>query len=260
VRDLYAGKTAIVTGGTQGLGEAVARALVREGARGVTVVGRDRARGEQVAAELRAAGAEALFVRADLRDPGDCVAVVSAAVQRFDRVDGLVNAAGTTARGTLEETTPALFDEIMAVNVRAPLLLMQAVVRDMRRRGEGGAVLNVLSMSAHGGQPYLAAYSASKAALGALTKNVAHAHRFDRIRVNGLNLGWTDTPNEHVVQREVHGRPADWLDEVSGALPMGRLADPSEVADLVAFLLSDRCGVMTGSLIDYHQEVVGAED
>jgi NAD(P)-dependent dehydrogenase (short-subunit alcohol dehydrogenase family) len=260
VRDLFAGRVALVTGGTQGLGEAVARALAREGAGGVAVVGRHEERGRQVAAALGAQGSEALFVRADLRDPDDCLAVVPAVLERFGRVDGLVNAAGSTARGTLAETTVELFDEIMAVNVRAPMLLMQGVVSDLRSRGQGGSIVNVLSMSGHGGQPYLAAYSASKAALGALTKNVAHAHRHDRIRVNGLNLGWTDTPNEHRVQRQVHGRSEDWLEEAASTLPMGRLADPDEVADLVAFLLSERSGVMTGSLIDYHQEVVGAGD
>ena len=258
MKNLYRGRVALVTGGTQGLGESVARALAREGAAGLTVVGRDVDRGKRVAAELTASGCDALFLRADLRDADEATTVVPAAIERFGRLDGLVNAAGSTARGTLEETTAAMFDDMMAVNVRAPLLLMQGAVRDMLTRGEGGAIVNVLSMSAHGGQPHLAAYSASKAALGALTKNVAHAHRFDRIRVNGLNLGWTDTPNEHVVQRKVHGRPADWLEQVRDVLPMGRLADPDEVADLVALLLSDRGGVMTGSLIDYHQDVVGA--
>jgi len=260
VNDLYAGKVALVTGGTQGVGRAVARTLAQQGAAGVAIVGRDAARGARVAAELDALGSAGLFVPADLGVTADCTAVVPAVVERFGGVDGLVNAAASTACASLEETTVDLFDHMFAVNVRAPMLLMQAAIGDMRKRGEGGAIVNILSMSAYGGQPHLTAYCASKGALATMTKNVAYAHRFLRIRVNGLNLGWTDTPNEDVVQREVHDQPADWLAHAEAAAPMGKLAQPDEIADLVALLLSDRGGVMTGSLIDYAQDVLGATD
>jgi NAD(P)-dependent dehydrogenase (short-subunit alcohol dehydrogenase family) len=175
-------------------------------------------------------------------------------------VDCLVNAAGLTSRGSLLDTTPELFDQHMAVNVRGPFFLMQAVVQDMLRRGEAGTIVNVITMSAHGGQPYLAPYATSKAALVGLTKNAAHAHRWDRIRINGVNIGWTETAGEDAVQRKFHGAGDDWLARAAAEQPMGKLGQPDEIADLVVFLLSHRSGVVTGSVIDWDQNVPGAYD
>ena len=137
---------------------------------------------------------------------------------------------------------------------------MQAAVRDMVRRGEGGTVVNVITMSAHGGQPYLAPYVASKAALAALTRNAAYAYRWDRIRINGVNIGWTETPGEDPIQRQYHGADDDWLARAAEGLPMGRLGQVDEIADLVVFLLSARSGVVTGSVIDWDQNVLGGMD
>ena len=137
---------------------------------------------------------------------------------------------------------------------------MQGAVADMRRRDQGGTIVNVITMSAHGGQPYLAPYATSKAALVGLTKNAAHAHRWDRIRINGLNIGWTDTEGEDAVQREFHGAGDDWLEKAAVGQPMGKLGQVDEIADFVVFLLSDRSGVVTGSVIDWDQNVPGAYD
>lgn len=256
----YRGKVAAVTGGTSGVGEAVARALAAEGAAGLTIAGRNVARGERIAAELTDAGCPTRFLAVDLARVEDARAVVRRTVEWYGRIDGLANCAATTERSTLDSTTPELFDRVMAVNVRAPLLTMQEAVRDMRRRGEPGAIVNICSIAVAGGQPYLTAYAASKGALATLTRNVAYAHRFDRIRVNGILLGWTDTPHEHRVQREVHGRGPDWLAEAEAAAPMGRLAKPDEVAELVVLMLSDRGGIMTGSLVEYAQDVPGGSE
>jgi NAD(P)-dependent dehydrogenase (short-subunit alcohol dehydrogenase family) len=252
------GRVAAVTGSTSGVGAAVARALASGGAGGITVTGRDRGRGEAVAAEIEDAGCPTIFVAADLASPDACRSVVRATVERFGRIDALANCAGSTERGTLDTTTPELFDRIFAVNVRAPLLLMAEAIRDMRARGMPGTIVNIVSTSAFAGQPYLCAYSASKGALATLTRNAAYAHRFDRIRINGIMLGWTDTPQEDEVQRRAHGRGEGWLAEVEAAQPMGRLAKPDEVAKLVTFLLSDDSGIMTGSLVEYSQDVAGA--
>ena len=257
--DLLRDKVVLVVGGTVGLGAAVARAAAREGA-AVVVTGRRPDRGEQLVGELTDAGASAAYVQGDVGDPDQARAMVEATVERFGRIDCLVNCAGLTTRGSLLDTTPELFDEHVAVNLRAPFFTMQAAVRDMVRRAEPGTIVNVITMSSHGGQPYLAPYSASKGGLVTLTRNAAHAHRFDRIRINGLNIGWTETEGEDAVQREFHGAGDDWAERAAAELPMGRLGQVDEIADAVVFLLSDRSGVVTGSVIDWDQTVPGAYD
>jgi NAD(P)-dependent dehydrogenase (short-subunit alcohol dehydrogenase family) len=247
-------RVVLVSGGTQGVGAGVARAAVRAGAR-VVVTGR---RPEVGAAA--AAGIGAHYVRADVADVHSAQASVGAAIDRFGRVDCLVNAAGLTSRGTLLDTTPELFDAHVAVNLRGPFFLMQAVVRDLLRRGAPGTIVNIISSSELGGQPYLAPYVAAKAGLAGLTRNAAHAHRFDRIRVNGLDIGWTDTEGEDLVQRRFHQAGDDWRDRAAKNLPMGRLAQVDEIADFVVFLLSARSGVVTGSVIDWDQQVPGGTD
>lgn len=169
-----------------------------------------------------------------------------------------MNAAGATSRGTLLDTTRELLEEHLNLNITVPFMTMQGAVADMRRRGEPGTILNVITMSMHGGQPYLAPYVASKAGLAGLTKNAAFAHRFDRIRVNGLNIGWTATPGEAVTQKAFHDADDDWLERAEAAQPMGKLGRPDEIADVIVFLLSDRSGVVTGSIIDWDQNVPGA--
>ena len=252
-------RVVLVSGGTSGLGAAIARAAAREGAL-VAVTGRRREPGEALAAELTAAGAKALFIQADIGEVEQARASVTAAVAGFGRVDSLVNAAGLTSRGTLLDTTPELFDAHIAVNLKAPFFLMQAVVADLVARKAPGTIVNVLSMSAHGGQPYLAPYVAAKAGLAGLTRNAAHAHRRDRIRINGLNIGWTDTEGEDETQRRFHGAGDDWREKAGASLPMGKLGQPDEIADFVVFLLSDRSGVVTGSVIDWDQNVLGGFD
>src|SRR6185312_2963833 len=243
-------RVVLVSGGTSGLGAAIARAAAREGAL-VAVTGRRREPGEALAAELVAAGTKALFVQADVGEVGQARACVTAALAGFGRVDSLVNAAGLTSRGTLLDTTPELFDAHIAFN------LMQAVVADLVARQAPGTIVNVMSTSAHGGQPYLAPYVAAKAGLAGLTRNAAHAHRRDRIRINGLNIGWTDTEGEDETQRRFHGAGDDWRERAAASLPMGKLGQPDEIADFVVLLLSDRSGVVTGSVIDWDQNVLG---
>lgn len=256
MKDLLSGKVALVSGGTQGLGAGIARAAAREGA-SVVLAGRNTARGEAVAAELRATGTDAVFVRADLGDVSQARAAVAATLERHGRIDSLVNAAGMTARGTMLDTTPELFDQHIAVNLRAPFFLMQAAIADMVRRGEPGTIVNVISIDSHGGQAFLAPYVAAKAGLAGLTKNAAHAHRWDRIRINGLNMGWSATDGEDVTQQRTNDAGADWQEKAAAELPMGKLGQVDEIADFVVFLLSDRSGVVTGSVIDWDQNVIG---
>jgi NAD(P)-dependent dehydrogenase (short-subunit alcohol dehydrogenase family) len=212
-----------------------------------------------VAAEIAQAGGSCEYVQADLFHEKDCRHVVRRAIQRFDRVHGLVNAAGLTNRGSIENTNVELWDLLFNVNARAPFILMQEAVLYMKAHHVRGSIVNIISDCAHGGYPYLTAYSASKAALATLTKNVAHALRFNRIRVNGICIGWMNTPHEHQVQLE-SGQPDNWLELVEKDRPFKRLLRPQDVAYLTAYLLSDRSEMMTGALIDFDQKVMGCLD
>lgn len=244
----------IVTGAASGIGAAISRMLAAEGTGGLVLTDRDATGLDRIAAELAAIRVETVV--ADLADPAAPAAVAAAAVARFGRVDGLVNAAGLTTRGSFETGTAAIWDALFAVNGRAGFLLMQAAIADMKRRGAGGSIVNILSMNAHCGIPELAIYAATKGAMLTLTKNAAHAHMADRIRVNGINLGWVATETEHRIQSALRGE--DWETQVAATQPLGRLVTAEECARLAVFLLSDASVPMSGAILDLEQKVAGA--
>jgi NAD(P)-dependent dehydrogenase (short-subunit alcohol dehydrogenase family) len=252
------GKIALVTGSTQGVGAAIAEAAARSGVRGILLTGRDAARGGEVAARIRALGPDTHFLPADLAAPDAPARIVRECLDRFGRVDLLVNAAGLTDRASVLDADLDVWAKLFDVNARAPFFLMQAAIAAMRERGEGGAIVNILSMNAHCGTPELAVYSATKGALATLTRNAANAHRQDRIKVNSINMGWVATDGEKQMQAETLGRGTDWIAEAEAALPFGRMVSVEEVANLAVFLLSDASGPMTGALVDQEQWVVGA--
>jgi NAD(P)-dependent dehydrogenase (short-subunit alcohol dehydrogenase family) len=254
------GRVLLVTGSTQGVGLAVALEAARSGAAGVFLTGRDTERGDRARELCEASGTEAGFLSADLGEEDAPARLFARCVERFGRVDLLVNAAGLTDRARVADASVALWNRLFAVNARAPFFLMQAFVRHLRERNAPGAAVNILSMNVHGGTPALAVYSASKGALAVATKNAAQAHRFDRIRFNGINMGWADTPAERNMQDVVLGGGPDWLSTASAKQPFGRLLAAEDVARLSTFLLSDASVPMTGALIDQEQWVVGAKD
>lgn len=254
------GTVLLVTGSTQGVGLAIAREAVASGAEAIMLSGRDAARGEAAAKVLRQLGADVGFLPADLLSAHAAERLFQQTVDRFGRVDCLVNAAGLTDRGSVVDATAELFDRLFAVNVRAPFLLLQAFVRHLRNTHRPGSAVNILSMNVYGGSPSLAIYSASKAALATLTRNAAHSHRFDRIRVNGINMGWADTPAERQMQAVTLGGGDDWLDRAASQQPFGRLLSADDVARLTLFLLSDASTPMTGALVDQEQWVMGPRD
>lgn len=258
-RRLLRNKVVLVSGATQGVGAGIARAAIREGA-SVIVTGRRPDVGQHLVAELTGGAGEAVFVACDVADIDSVRSGFAAAQQVFGRIDCLVNSAGLTSRGTLLDTTPELFDAHVAVNLRGPFFLMQEFVRARLDRDLPGSIVNIISASQHAGQPYLAPYVAAKSGLAGLTRNAAHAHRWDRIRVNGVNIGWTATEGEDDTQRTFHNAGHDWREQAAATLPMGKLGDVDEIADFVVFLLSDRSGVVTGSVIDWDQNVIGALD
>jgi NAD(P)-dependent dehydrogenase (short-subunit alcohol dehydrogenase family) len=250
---------AVVTGGTQGLGLAVAKRLAREGAPAIVISGRRPELGEAAAAEVRALGAECVYVKADVAQAEDCRHLIETAISRLGSINALVNSAAITDRGTLQDTSLAMWDAQFNTNARGPFLLMQHTVRHLLEREAPGSIVNVLSQSAHVGQSFLVAYSASKAALANLTKNVANTHIRNRIRCNGIMLGWMETPGEVAVQQRFHGHDAGWLADAAAGRPMGQLVKPEQVASLITYLLSPESGVMTGALVDYDQFVPGSQ-
>ena len=253
----FSGKVALVTGSTQGVGEAIADRLVDEGLSGLVVTGRNEERGRAVATRLGADSCRTLFVAADLGDAAAVSNLIDATDREFGRIDVLVNAAGDSHRGSVEDTTIELFDHLMAVNVRAPFQLMQGAIRMMRREGIEGSIVNIASVAAHGGPPYLTIYATTKGALVTLTKNVANSVLWDRIRVNVLNIGWMDTPGEHAIRTRFHGGDEQWLEKAEAVQPFGRLLKTPEVAGAVAFLASEESGMMTGAAVDFNQMVIG---
>ncbi|WP_439599542.1 SDR family oxidoreductase [Devosia sp.] len=254
----FAGKIAVVTGAAQGIGEATARLLAQRGAAGLVLVDRQADKGEAVARSLNEAGTKAIFVAADLADPAAVAKIIPAADQAFGRVDVLANIAGLTDRGTILDTDLALYDRMFAINVRAPFFLMQDAIKVMQREKIEGTIVNILSVNAYIGSPNLAAYSASKGALMTLTKNTANAVNLMRIRVNGIILGWADTPGEHVTLKTFHDAADDWLEKAEASRPFGKLIKPDDVARLIAFLGGAESAPMTGSCVEFEQTVVGA--
>ncbi|MDX9883475.1 MAG: SDR family oxidoreductase [Prolixibacteraceae bacterium] len=261
---MYKDKVVLITGSSVkgSLGATIAMRCAAEGAKGVVLTGlllKQDDPGELIA-EIKKLGADAIFIQADLKKPEEITSLVEQAEKHFGRIDGLVNAAGITTRGTIEESSVELWDEHIAINARAPFLLMQAVIRLWQREKTAGSIVNIVTMSAHGGQPFITPYCASKGALLTLTKNVAHSQRFNRIRVNAILPGWMDTAGETSIQKRFHNAPDNWLALAEAKQPMGKLIKPAELAGLAVYLLSDESGVITGSTIDYDQNVMGAYD
>lgn len=254
------GKIIVVSGGTQGLGEATARQCAAARASGLVLAGRSRDKGDALATELTAGGTATIFVEADMGDAAAPAVVADAADARFGVVHGLVNVAAATFRDNIWDATPDGWDTMFALNVRAPFFLIQACARIMRREAVKGSVVSIGSMSGYGGQPFLASYCASKGALNTMTRNAAYSLMRHGIRVNQVNPGWMDTEAEDAVQRRFHDADDGWLAAAEAGQPFGRLVKPDEVARTIAFCLSDDSGLLTGSIIDFDQSVIGAGD
>jgi NAD(P)-dependent dehydrogenase (short-subunit alcohol dehydrogenase family) len=256
----FAGRIAVVTGSTQGLGEALLHRLADEGLAGAVVIGRSEDRGEAVVEALELKGCEAIFVSVDLNDAASVASIVPAAEARFGVVDHLANCAADSSRSDVWDTTPEIFDRMMAVNLRAPFQLVQDVAKLARKNGRPASIVNVGSVAGYGGAPFITPYSISKGGLSILTKTTASQLMRDRVRVVQVNPGWMDTPGEDAVQRKYHGATDGWLERVEAKRPFGRLIKVDEIVTTLAFVLSDDSGMMTGAIIDYDQTVQGAGD
>ena len=251
-------RVALITGGAQGLGAAIAAEFLRDGFAGVVLVDRNLERLTNQAKELSHLGAVHTLV-ADLRDDQTAAKAVSLTMEKFGRIDVLVNAAGNTERGGIADTTPEAFHRLFDVNVKAPLQMMQEATKHMVA-AKSGVIINVASMLAHGGPPSIGTYSASKAALVALSKNAANTFKREGVRVFAINLGWALTEGEHALQTGFHGLPEDWHKDIAARMPSGRLITPEDVAGLCAFLVSPPAQMMNGVVIDYEQMPIGVYD
>jgi NAD(P)-dependent dehydrogenase (short-subunit alcohol dehydrogenase family) len=229
------GKTVLVTGGTSGIGEAIARAYAAEGA-DVVITGRSEERGRRIADSLTKDGTRARFVRADLQKFDDVQRLAS----EVEHVDVLVNDAGAFPFGPTHEVDSDVFDSTFAVNVKAPFFLTGAFAPRMADNG-GGAIVNVSTMVASFGMPGMALYGSTKAALELLTKAWAAEYGPKGVRVNAVAPGPTRTPGTEPMGEN--------LDQLAATLPLGRPAAPEEIANAALFLGSDEASYINGAVV-----------
>ena len=253
----FAGKTCVVTGGTQGLGFAVAELMKARGAQAILLVGRNVAKGEAAAASLDGDGCSVSFLSADLSSTEGTELVVSTVDERYGTVHCLAACAAATWRGTVWNTSGEMWDEMLALNVKTPGLLITGLAKIMKREGVRGSMALVGSIAHHGGIGELFPYVVAKHGLEAMVRHAGYSLRMERIRVNLINPGWMDTPAEHDVQKKFHDAPDDWLEKAEAGQPFGRLLKPQEVARGICFMLSDESGMMSGASIDFDQTMPG---
>jgi NAD(P)-dependent dehydrogenase (short-subunit alcohol dehydrogenase family) len=240
-------KIALVTGSATGIGEAIARRFAREGAR-VMIHGREAEReaGETIARELP----DAAFYAAQLESPDECAALIEAVMQHFGSLDILVNNAATIPRSNLHATDAKLFDYTIAVNVRAPFLLIK---KAFAHKQNDLRVLNIGSVNAYCGEANLMVYSVSKGALMTLTRNLADAHGAEGLRVNQINPGWVLTPNEYQTKIK-DGLPENWPEIMPrSVVPGGRLLKPEEIAHFALMFMTDEAQLINGAVVELEQ-------
>ena len=238
-------KIAIVTGASSGIGRATAVALAQAGA-SVAVVARDAAALESVLADCAGGTGHAIAIAADLTDAGAPDAIVKDAVARFGALDVLVNAAGIIAMGATDATDDALWDRVMAINVRAPFRMMRTAFPYLKERR--GNVVNVSSVNGRRVFPNLAVYNTSKAALDQLTRTAAIDWAPHGVRVNAVNPGVTVT-NLHRRSGMSEDAYAAFLVRSKETHPLGRPGQAAEIASLILFLASEQAGWVTGETI-----------
>ena len=253
----FKGKNIIVTGSTQGVGAETAKLFAARGANSITICGRQEEKGNKVKKEIEDLGSKCIYVKADLANVEDCRNIVKSSDKEFGTIHTLINAAGYTRRGTILSATLENYENNFNVNARAPFILMQETIKIMIRDKVKGTIASVLSIAMYSGMPFIVAYSGSKAALAIMTRNIANSVSGHQIRVNALNIGWTDTPAEHEIQTNVHNKDNNWLENTEKNVPFKRLTKPIDVAKGLAFMCSEESGLMTGSIIDFDQTVHG---
>jgi 3-oxoacyl-[acyl-carrier protein] reductase len=230
------GKVALVTGASKGIGAGIARSLADEGASVVANYASDKAGADNTVAEITKAGGKAVAIQADMSEVAGARRLVRETVQRFGRLDILVNNAGISLNKPLAETTEEEFDQIFALNAKGPYFAMQEAAKVIE---DGGRIVNISTGGTHLGMPGATAYLGTKAALEQFTKGLAHELAPKGITVNTVSPGFTDTAMLWDVFRET----------AAGMTPLGRLGKPRDIADVVAFIVSDQARWLTGQTI-----------
>jgi NAD(P)-dependent dehydrogenase (short-subunit alcohol dehydrogenase family) len=241
------GKTVIITGATSGIGAACVREFLECGAR-IVLVGRDKERADQLLSEVRGKNSGGLIVLGDVSQPAFCDSVIRRALDRFKRVDVLVNSAGIILRGNALELTDEQWLETLSINVSGTFWMCRAAIRTMRETG-GGAIVNVASDWGLGAGKGHVAYCASKGAVVNMTRALALDHIADGIRVNVICPGEVDTPMLRGGLARRGFDPAKGLEELGRGLPIGRVSDAAEQARCIRFLASDDASYMVGAVL-----------
>ena len=240
-------KVIIVTGSTTGIGAATARRVVEEGAK-VVVHGLEEEDGRKIAEEI---GDAAALLISNLEEPEAASDLVHFAVNRFGKLDGVVNNAALVAPGNIETTSAEFFDKMMRINARAPFLIIKAALPFLKE--SRGSVVNIGSVNANSGEENLLPYSISKGAIQTLTRNLGDALHRQGVRVNQVNPGWILTENENQRKRD-DGFEDNWSSKLDPVFaPSGRIFKPEEIAASVVFFLSDQCGPVSGSVLEMEQ-------
>ncbi|WP_018548745.1 SDR family NAD(P)-dependent oxidoreductase [Streptomyces sp. LaPpAH-108] len=242
---LLAGKVALVTGAGRGIGAAAARLFAREGAR-VLLAARTEDQLKTVTDEITADGGTAAYAECDLADADSVRAAVEQAVDRYGRLDVAFNNGASGQRpGPLDQTPEADFDRLYAVNLKGQWLAMAAEVAAIRATAGSGALVNTSSVGSHGANPELPVYGAMKRALNSLTESAAVTYGPEGIRVNAIAPGGTRTE----MIREWEAESPGLLERITAHTPLGRMAEPEEIAQAAAWLLSDRASYVNGTLL-----------
>jgi NAD(P)-dependent dehydrogenase (short-subunit alcohol dehydrogenase family) len=243
----FSGKVAIVTGGDSGIGRAAAEKLGEDGA-SVVICSDRKDRVEQAVAQFSEAGYEIQGMAANVASAEDMQRLIAFAIEIYGGVDILINAAGVQRYGTVVETEEKLWDEVFGINVKGMYLTAKFAIPEMIKR-VGGSIVNVSSVQAFASQKGVAAYAASKGGINALTRAMAIDHANDKVRVNAVCPASVDTPMLRWAADLFKGQGStdDVLASWGRMHPLGRVAKPREVAEVIAFLASERASFVTGS-------------
>lgn len=238
---LLEGRTAVITGGAQGIGYAIAEAYVAEGAN--IVIADIREESAQTALEQLGVPETGLAVRCDVADADDVQQLVDRTVERFGRLDVFVNNAGITRDATMRKMTEDMFDQVIAVHLRGTWLGTRAASAVMREQEQGGSIINLSSISGKVGLLGQTNYSAAKAGIVGLTKAAAKEVGFVGVRVNAIQPGLIRSPMTEGMREDIkQARLAE--------IALGRMGEPAEIAQVALFLASDMSSYMTGTVVE----------